>query len=364
MDKVGADFMMNVNSIRERLGVPPVAIQYPVGEEEHHKGVVDLIKMKAAIFDEESKGQKYEWVEIPANLRAKCQEFREKMIEAWPMSTTPSWRSSSTASRRDHRGGDALRRMHDVCSSRHLRIGVQEQGRPADARRRRQLPAFAARYPPVKGINPTTTKKKSARRMTRFVQRLRLQDHQRPARNPRSSASTGNVLSGTMVEPDARKARAHRSNSACTPTSEELPRPIYAAVGKDTRTGDTPMTRTPIILEKMIFPAVISIAIEPKTKADVEKLGIGLQKLAAEDPSFRIHTDESRGRRSSAAWVSSTSTSSGPPEARVQGRVNVGKPEVAYREATQEGPCEYKYAKSPGSRQPATSSWRSAGRAR
>ncbi len=73
MDKVGADFEMNVNSIKDRLGVTPVAIQYPVGEEEQHKGVVDLIKMKAAIFDEESKGQKYEWVDIPANLKAEVQ---------------------------------------------------------------------------------------------------------------------------------------------------------------------------------------------------------------------------------------------------------------------------------------------------
>src|SRR4029079_5809037 len=82
MDKTGADFEMNVNSIKERLGVTPVAIQYPVGEEDQHKGVVDLIKMKAAIFDEASKGQKYDWVEIPENLKAKAHEFREKMVEA------------------------------------------------------------------------------------------------------------------------------------------------------------------------------------------------------------------------------------------------------------------------------------------
>src|ERR1700727_2607771 len=82
MDKIGADFMMNVNSIRDRLGVTPVAIQYPVGEEDQHKGVVDLIKMKAAIFDEESKGQKYSWIDVPENIKAKCVELREKMIEA------------------------------------------------------------------------------------------------------------------------------------------------------------------------------------------------------------------------------------------------------------------------------------------
>src|SRR6185436_2819854 len=82
MDKIGADFEMNVNSIRERLGVVPVPIQWPVGEEDQHRGVVDLIKMKAAIFDEESKGQKYSWVEIPENIKAKCVAYREKMIEA------------------------------------------------------------------------------------------------------------------------------------------------------------------------------------------------------------------------------------------------------------------------------------------
>src|SRR3954470_13524450 len=82
MDKIGADFEMNVNSIKERLGVTPVPIQWPVGEEEHHKGVVDLIAMKAAIFEEEAKGQKYHWVEIPADIKAKCVAYRERMIEA------------------------------------------------------------------------------------------------------------------------------------------------------------------------------------------------------------------------------------------------------------------------------------------
>ncbi len=82
MDKLGADFAMNVASLKQRLGVNPVPIQWPVGEEDQHKGVVDLITMRAAIFDEESKGQKYEWIEIPDNLKAKCAEMREKMIEA------------------------------------------------------------------------------------------------------------------------------------------------------------------------------------------------------------------------------------------------------------------------------------------
>src|SRR4030095_3208319 len=82
MDKIGADFAMNVKSLKDRLGVHPVPIQWRVGEEDQHKGVVDLIKMKAAIFDEESKGQKYEWVDVPENLKAKCAEMREKMIEA------------------------------------------------------------------------------------------------------------------------------------------------------------------------------------------------------------------------------------------------------------------------------------------
>src|SRR4029079_4985931 len=80
MDKIGADFEMNVNSIKERLGVTPVPIQYPVSEEEQHKGVLDLITTHAAIFDEESKGQKYTWVEIPADIKAKCESYREKMI--------------------------------------------------------------------------------------------------------------------------------------------------------------------------------------------------------------------------------------------------------------------------------------------
>jgi translation elongation factor EF-G len=96
MDKVGADFLMCVNSMKERLGTNPVPIQWPLGEEDQHQGIVDLIKMKAAVFDEESKGQKFEWVEIPADLKEVRASGATSSSSRAPTSTTRSWRFTST----------------------------------------------------------------------------------------------------------------------------------------------------------------------------------------------------------------------------------------------------------------------------
>ena len=220
--------------------------------------------------------------------------------------------------------------------------------------------------PPVEGIDPEQegpARDRAQGLRRRAVQRARVQDHQRPARQP-------HVLPRLLGQ-DRERARwcstrratsasASAASCACTPTSAKSSHEadsgnIYAAVGlRDTRTGDTLCDeKHPILLEKMIFPEpVISIAIEPKTKVDVEKLGVGLQKLAAEDPSFRMHTDEESGQ----------TIISGMGELHLEIIVdrlkrefkvesNVGKPEVAYREAiTKKVACEYKYAKQSGGR--------------
>jgi elongation factor G len=368
MDKIGADFEMNVNSIRERLGVTPVAIQYPVGEEDQHKGVVDLVKMKAAIFDEESKGQKYSWVDIPADIKAKCEQYREKMLEACA-DVNDSIMEKFLSGEHDkiteteivaalRKGCCSFKFFPVICGSAFKNKGVQLM---LDAVVN-YLPS-PLDIPPVKGINPDTNKEEE-----------RKADDKEPfagyafkiINDPHGNLTffrvySGTLSSGTMVANSTRgkRERIGRILRMHANKREELTEAdagnIYAAVGlKDTRTGDTLCDEgKPILLEKMEFPEpVISIAIEPKTKGDVEKLGVGLQKLAAEDPSFRMHTDEESGQ----------TIISGMGELHLDIIVdrlkrefkvesNVGKPEVAYREAiSKKVPCEYKYAKQSGGR--------------
>ncbi|MBX3215322.1 MAG: elongation factor G [Labilithrix sp.] len=368
MDKTGADFEMNVNSIKDRLGVIPVPIQWPVGEEDQHKGVVDLVKMKAAIFDEESKGQKYDWVEIPENLKAKAAEYREKMIEACADiddGIMAKFLDGKTAEITEaeivaaiRKGCTSFKFFPVLCGSAFKNKGVQLL---LDAVIN-YLPS-PLDIPAVKGVNPDTD-----------VEEERKADDKEPfsgyafkiINDPHGNLTffrvySGTIQSGTMVTNSTRgkRERIGRILRMHANKREELTEAdagnIYAAVGlKDTRTGDTLCDeKKPIILEKMVFPEpVISIAVEPKTKADVEKLGVALQKLATEDPSFRVHTDEESGQ----------TIISGMGELHLdiicdrlkrefKVESNVGKPEVAYREAIANSVhCEYKYAKQSGGR--------------
>jgi elongation factor G len=368
MDKIGADFEMNVNSIRERLGVVPVPVQWPVGEEDQHKGVVDLVKMKAAIFDEASKGQKYTWEEVPAALMPKCLEYREKMIEACAdmddaiMEKFLGGKSSEITEAEIigalRKGCTSFKFFPVICGSAFKNKGVQLM---LDAVVN-FLPS-PLDIPPVTGLHAHTEKEESRKAsddapFAAYAFKI--------INDPHGNLTffrvySGKIQSGTMVMNSTRgkRERMGRILRMHANKREELSEAdagnIYAAVGfKDTRTGDTLSDeKHPIILEKMVFPEpVISIAIEPKTKADVEKLGIGLQKLGAEDPSFRVHTDEESGQ----------TIISGMGELHLdiicdrlkrefKVESNVGKPQVAYREAiSKKVPCEYKYAKQSGGR--------------
>jgi elongation factor G len=368
MDKTGADFEMNVNSIKDRLGVTPVPIQWPVGEEEHHKGVVDLITMKAAIFEEESKGQKYNWVEIPADIKAKCETYRERMIEACADvddAIMAKFLDGKVADITEAEIVNAIRKgctsfkfFPVLCGSAFKNKGVQLL---LDAVVN-YLPS-PLDIPPVKGVNPDNDKEEE-----------RKADDKAPfaayafkiINDPHGNLTffrvySGTIQSGTMVTNSTRgkRERIGRILRMHANKREELTEAdsgnIYAAVGlKDTRTGDTLCDEAkPIILEKMIFPEpVISIAVEPKTKADVEKLGVALQKLATEDPSFRVHTDEESGQ-TIISGMGELHLDIICDRLRREFKVesNVGKPEVAYREAIAKNVhCEYKYAKQSGGR--------------
>ncbi len=368
MDKIGADFEMNVRSLRERLGVTPVPVQYPVGEEDRHRGIVDLIKMKAAIFDEESRGQKFSWVEIPEDLRAKAEQYREKMIEACAdvdeeiMNKFLEGDLGSISEEQIvaaiRKGCCAFKFFPVLCGSAFKNKGVQML---LDAVIN-YLPS-PLDIPAVKGVNPDNDKEE-----------IRRADDSEPfaayafkiINDPHGNLTffrvySGKITSGTMVLNTTRgkRERIGRILRMHANKREELTEGdtgnIYAAVGlKDTRTGDTLCDENkPILLEKMVFPApVIEISIEPKTKADVDKLSVALQKLAYEDPSFRTYTNEETGQ-TLIAGMGELHLEIIVDRLRREFKVdcNVGKPEVAYRESlSRETQADYKYAKQSGGR--------------
>jgi elongation factor G len=351
MDKVGADFDMNVASIRERLGAVAVPVQYPVGQEDQFRGLVDLVLMKAAIFDEESKGVDYAWQAIPADIAEKCQTLRDQMIEACA--------DVSDAIMEKFIGGDAASITNEeiwaalrkgtlefkfvpvLCGSAFKNKGVQQM---LDAVIN-YLPS-PVDIPPVTGSNPD---KKGAPEVTR-----KASDDQpfsalafKILHDPFGTLTFFRVYSGTIStgaaalnstrgkrERFGRILRMHANKREDVETC--YAGNIYAAVGlRDTRTGDTLCDeKNPIVLMKMEFPEpVISIAIEPKTKADLDKLGLSLAKLAFEDPSFRTFTNEETGQ-TIIAGMGELHLEIIVDRLRREHKVeaNVGKPEVSYKE--------------------------------
>jgi elongation factor G len=370
MDKVGADFLMCVNSMKERLGTNPVPVQWPLGEEDQHKGIIDLIRMKAAVFDEESKGQKFEWIEIPENLKATCRQWHDKLIESCAdvddkimekyLEGKISEITEADIQRALRAGTCSFKLVPVICGSAFKNKGVQMM---LDAVVN-YLPS-PIDVPAVEGINPDKPKDP-------LITRRASDDEPfsslafKIINDPHGNLTffrvySGKITSGTMVLNSTRdkRERIGRILRMHANKREELTEAdagnIYAAVGlRDTRTGDTLCDeKNPILLEKMIFPEpVISIAIEPKTKGDVEKLGVVLAKLAYEDPSFRTHTDEESGQ-TIIAGMGELHLEIIVDRLRREFKVesNVGKPEVAYREAiSKKTPCEYKYAKQSGGR--------------
>ncbi len=370
MDKVGADFLMCVNSMKERLGTNPVPIQWPLGEEDQHRGIIDLMKMKAAVFDEESKGQKFEWIEIPAELKAVSKEWHDKLIESCAdvddeiMALYLEGHSDKVTDVMLHRalrfGTINFKLVPVLCGSAFKNKGVQML---LDAVVN-YLPS-PVDIPPVKGIDPSKKVKTETERKASDDEPFAALAF-KILNDPHGNLTffrvySGKVASGTMVLNSSRdkRERVGRILRMHANKREEVQEAdagnIFAAVGfRDTRTGDTLCDeKHPVLLEQMIFPEpVIAIAIEPKTKVDVEKLGVGLSKLAQEDPSFRVHTDEESGQtiiRGMGELHLEIIVDRLKREFKVES--NVGKPEVAYREAiTKKQACEYKYAKQSGGR--------------
>ena len=349
MDRAGADFFRVYNQVKDRLGANPVAIEIPIGAEENFKGVVDLVKMKAIYWDEATQGMKFEEKEIPAELAAQAKEWREKMVEAAAEGSDELMNKylegQALTTDEIHKGLRARTVKGDIvpmlCGSAFKNKGVQMM---LDAVIY-YLPA-PIDVPAVRGNlddkdntpterHPTDDEPFSAlafKIMTDpFVGTLTF-----------FRVYSGVLNSGdTVYNPiKSRKERIGRLLQMHANNRIEIKEvragDIAAAVGlKDVTTGETLTDPDKIIiLERMIFPEpVISVAVEPKTKVDQEKMGIALQKLAQEDPSFRVHTDEESGQ----------TIISGMGELHLEIIVdrmkrefkveaNVGKPQVAYRE--------------------------------
>jgi len=347
MDRAGADFLRVVRQIKERLGAVPVPMQLPIGAEEKFAGVVDLLNMRAIYWDEETQGMRYEETEIPADMQAACQEWREKMVEAAAEGDEELLEKflndgdlTIEEIRRGIRGRTLANEIVPVfCGSAFKNKGVQAM---LDAVIE-YMPS-PVDVPSIRGLleDETEGKRKSDDDEPFAALAFKI------ATDPFVGSLTffrvysGVIHSGDTVynpvkskrERIGRILQMHANDRA--ELKEVRAGDIAAAVGlKDVTTGDTLCAMNNVItLERMEFPEpVISVAVEPKTKADQEKMGLALSKLAQEDPSFRVHTDEESGQ-TIISGMGELHLEIIVDRLRREFRVeaNVGNPQVAYRE--------------------------------
>ena len=354
MDRIGADFYRCVDMIIDRLGAVPLVIQLPIGSEEHFQGMIDLVKMKALIWGGEELGAKFDEVEIPAEYAAKAKEYREKLVEIAVEQDdallekyleTGEEPSEADLKRCIRAGTVKFAFVPILCGSSFKNKGVQPM-----------LDAVVDYLPSpldrgeMDGIDPNTKEGEEAKTLTRkpddkealSLLAFKIMDDPFVGSITFCRIYSGVLTAGSSVANSTRdkKERVGRMLLMHANSREDVKEAyagdIVALAGlKDTRTGDTLCDPAkPIILEKMEFPQpVIELAIEPKSKADQEKLGIALSKLAAEDPSFRVSTDHETGQ----------TILKGMGELHLDIKVdilrrtykvdaNVGAPQVAYRE--------------------------------
>ena len=347
MDRAGADYFRVVEQIRARLGGNPVSIQVPIGAEENFKGVIDLILMKAVFWDEESKGTKFELAEIPEELKKVSAEWREKMIEAaaeGDEALLEKYLETGELDEAEIRRGLRKRTLANeivlvMCGSAFKNKGVQAM---LDAVV--EFMPSPADVPPIKGLLEDESEGQ------------RTSSDEEPfaalAFKIATDPFVGNltffrVYSGVLKSGDTvynsvkgKRERIGRLLQMHSNDRQEIKEvragDIAAAVGlKDVTTGDSLVDQNNvIILERMEFPEpVISVAVEPKTKSDQEKMGIALQKLAKEDPSFRVSSDEESGQ-TIIAGMGELHLDIIVDRMRREFSVdaNVGAPRVAYRE--------------------------------
>ena len=365
MDKTGADFYMCLDDIKKRLGAKPVAIQLPIGAEAGFKGVIDLVRMKAVVWSGEALGAEFNAdLEIPDDLKDKAAQYRNELVEAaveldddamtaYLEGTEPD---EATLKRLIRKAVLTSAFFPVLCGSAFKNKGVQTLlDAVVD-----YLPSPIDR-PAIKGIDPKTeaeTERKSSDAEPLSILAFKIMDDQYGVltfcRIYSGKLEKGVSLTNSSREKTERVGRMvlmHANNRE--EISEAYAGDIVALVGlKDTRTGDTLCDpQKPVILERMEFPEpVIEMAIEPKTKADQEKMALALIKLASEDPSFRVSTDAESGQ----------TRIKGMGELHLDIKVDilrrthkvdvtVGAPQVAFREKiTKKGEIDYTHKKQTG----------------
>ncbi len=347
MDRAGANFLRVVDMIRARLRANPVPIQLPIGAEDHFEGVVDLIRMQAIYWDMETQGMRFEYREIPPELKAQAEEHRGKMIEAAAEANDAlmqKYLEGETLTNEEIRAGLRERSIRNevvlsMCGSAFKNKGVQAL---LDAVI--EFMPSPVEMPDVKGIDgdgePATRKAGDDQPFAALAFKILNDPFVGNLTFFRVYSGVLNSGDTVYVPTKARKERVGRllqmHASDRTEIKEVRAGDIASAVGlKDVITGDTLCDLEKIItLEKMEFPEpVISVAVEPKTKADQEKMGLALQRLAKEDPSFRVSTDQESGQTIIAGMGElhlEIIVDRMKREFKVE--ANVGKPQVAYRE--------------------------------
>jgi elongation factor G len=348
MDKTGADFFKCLDDIVKRLGARPVAIQLPIGAESDFKGLINLVTMKARIWDDESLGAKFEDTDIPAELLDQAKEYREKLIEAAVELDDDAMAAYLEGRELDEATLKMLIRkavltaafFPVLCGSAFKNKGVQSLlDAVVD-----YLPS-PLDVPPIKGVDPrkgTDVVRPSSDSEPLSMLAFKIMDDPFVGSLAFCRVYSGKIEAGTSVlnSPSEKRERIGRMLLMHANHREDIKEAyagdIIAVAGlKETRTGDTLCDpQNPVILEKMEFPdPVIEIAVEPKTKADQERLGVALSRLAAEDPSFRVSTDPESGQ----------TILKGMGELHLDIKVdilkrthkvdvNVGQPQVAFRE--------------------------------
>jgi elongation factor G len=347
MDKIGADFFQCLKDIVDRLGAKPVAIQLPIGAESQFKGLIDLVRMKGVVWEDEALGANFKDIDIPADLLEQAKEYREKMIEAAVELDDDAMTAYLEGNEPDEATLKRLIRKAVLtgafypvlCGSAFKNKGVQ----PLLDAVVDYLPS-PVDVPAIKGIDHKGEEitRKADDREPMSLLAFKIMDDPFVGTITFCRIYSGTLSSGTGVVNSTRERKErvgrmllmHANNRE--DIKEAFAGDIVALAGlKETRTGDTLCDPDKqVILEKMEFPEpVIEIAIEPKSKADQEKLGVALAKLANEDPSFRVSTDQESGQ----------TILKGMGELHLDIKVdilkrtykvdaNIGAPQVAYRE--------------------------------
>ncbi len=365
MDKVGADFFLSVDQVKTRLGAKPIILQLPIGSESTFKGVVDLVRMRAIIWHDEMLGAKFDYVEIPDDLKEISAEYRHLLIEMAVEIDNDATEAYLNGQAPDEATLVALIRKGTcasifvpiLCGAAFKNKGVQ----PLLDAVVDYLPS-PQDLPPVKGFDPRTQKEVSRKAAdTEPLSMLAFKVMNDPhvgtltfCRIYSGVLQSGMMMINTVKDRRERVGRIVQMHAnKRTELTEAYAGDIVALAGlKDTTTGDTLCDPAkPIVLERMIFPEpVIEIAIEPTTKGDQEKMGVALRRLAQEDPSFRVKTDEESGQ-TIISGMGELHLDIIVDRMRREYKVeaNIGAPQVAYRETlTRAAEINYVHKKQTG----------------